>query len=70
MQKVAGIPVLLYPRRCFFFGTCTDGRKYADRTEHGNDVIFLVFLATVFGNLEVWKVKKLYIFLEYITAGV
>ena len=34
------------------------GRKSADRTEHGNDVIFLVFLATVFGNLEVWKVKK------------
>ena len=36
----------------------TYGRKSADRTEHGNDVIFLVILATVFGNLEVWKVKK------------
>ena len=24
------------------------GRKSADRTEHGNDVIFFVFLATVF----------------------
>ena len=34
------------------------GRKSADRTEHGNDVIFLIFLATVFGNLEVWKVRK------------
>ena len=34
------------------------GRKSADRTEHGNDVIFLVFLATVFGNLEVWRVRK------------
>ena len=32
---------------------CAYGRKSADRTEHGNDVIFLVFLATVFGNLEV-----------------
>ena len=31
---------------------------------------FLFFLATVFGNLEVWKVKKLYIFLKYISAGV
>ena len=36
----------------------TYGRKSADRTEHGNDVTFLVFLATVFGNLEVWKVRK------------
>ena len=34
------------------------GRKSADRTEHGNDVIFFLFLATVFGNLEVWKLKK------------
>ena len=32
--------------------------KSADCTEHENDVIFFVFLATVFGNLEVWKVKK------------
>ena len=33
---------------------CSDqvsyGRKSADRTEHGNDVILFVFLATVFGN--------------------
>ena len=36
----------------------TFGRKSADRTEHGNYVIFFPFLATVFGNLEVWKVKK------------
>ena len=34
------------------------GRESADRTEHGNDVIFLVFLAIVFSNLEVWKVRK------------
>ena len=34
------------------------GRKSADRTEHGNDVIFVVCLASVFGNLKVWKVKK------------
>ena len=34
------------------------GRKSADRTENGNDVIFFVFLATVFGNVEVWKVRK------------
>ena len=34
------------------------GRKSVDRTEHGNDVIFFLFLATVFGNLEVWKVIK------------
>ena len=46
------------------------GRKSADRTEHGNNVIFLVFLATVFGNLEVWKVWKWNIFLEHISAGV
>ena len=29
------------------------GRTSADRTEHGNDVIFFVLLAAVFGNLEV-----------------
>ena len=34
------------------------GRKSADRTEHGNYVIFFVFLATVFGNLEAWKVRE------------
>ena len=31
---------------------------------------FLFFLATVFGNLEVWKVNKCNIFLKYISAGV
>ena len=39
-------------------------------TEHGNGVIFFVFLVTVFGNLEVWKVKKWNSFLKYISAGV
>ena len=46
------------------------GRKSADRTEHGNYVIFLVFLATDFGNLEVLKVRKWNIFLKYISAAV
>ena len=46
------------------------GRKSADRTEHGNDVIFSVFLATVFGKLEVRKVRKWNIFLKYISAAV
>ena len=49
---------------------CTYGWNFSGRTEHGIDVIFLVFLATVFGNLEVWKVKKWNIFLKYISAGV
>ena len=44
-------------------GILAYGRKSADRTEHGNYVIFFVFLATVFGNLEVWKVRKWNIFL-------
>ena len=47
-------------------GHVSYGRKSADRTEHGNYVIFLVFLATVFGNLEVWKVRKWNIFLKHI----
>ena len=34
------------------------GRKSADCTKHENDVIFFVFLATVFGNLEFLKVQK------------
>ena len=41
---------------------CTYGRKSADCTKHGNDVIFFVFLAALFGNLEFWKVKKSNIF--------
>ena len=48
----------------------TYGRKSADCTKHENDVIFFVFLATVFGNLEVWKVNNCNIFLIYISAGV
>ena len=48
----------------------TYGRKSADCTKHENYVIFFVFFATVFGNLEVWKVKKWNIFLKYISAGV
>ena len=34
------------------------GRKSADRTEHGNDVIFFLSLAIVFGNLEIWLIRK------------
>ena len=48
----------------------TYGWHFWGRTEHGNYVIFFVFLATVFGNLEVWKVKKWNIFLKYISAAV
>ena len=50
-------PVYLYIF-CRHISTSTYGRKSADRTEHGNYVIFFLSLATVFGNLEVWKVKK------------
>ena len=46
------------------------GRKSADRTEHGNYVILIVFLAIVFGNLEVWNIRKWKIFLKYISAAV
>ena len=49
---------------------CIYGWNFSGRTEHGNDVIFFLFLATVFGNLEVWKVKKWNIFLKYISAPV
>ena len=52
------------------FHLCLYGRKSADCTEHGNYVIFFLFLATVFGYLEVWKVKKWNIFLKYISAAV
>ena len=34
------------------------GRKSADRTEHGNDVIFFLSLAIVFVDLEARNVKK------------
>ena len=37
---------------------CIYGRKSADCTKLGNDVIFFDFLAALFGNLEFWKVKK------------
>ena len=43
------------------------GRRSADRTKHGNDVIFS-FFTTVFGNLEVLNVKNRNIFLKYISA--
>ena len=46
------------------------GWNISGRTEHGNDVIFLFFLATVLCNLEVWKVKKWNVFLKYISAAV
>ena len=51
-------------------GVGVNGRKSADRTKHENYVIFFAFLAIVFGKLEVWKVKKWNIFLEYINATV
>ena len=54
----------------FFYSLPTYGWNFSGRTEHGNDVIFFLFLATVFGNLEVWKVKKWNIFLKYISAPV
>ena len=52
-----------------FISSTIYGRKFADRTKHEDNVIFFVFLATVFGNLEVCNVKKWNIFL-YISAGV
>ena len=51
-------------------GAVIYGRKSADRTKHENYVVFFAFLAIVFGKLEVWKVKKWNIFLEYINATV
>ena len=46
------------------------GWNFSGRTEYGKYVRFFVFSATVFGNLEVWKVNKCYIFLKVISAGV
>ena len=43
----------------------TYGWNFSGRTKHQNDVIILPFLTLYFGNLEVSKIKKFYMFWKY-----
>ena len=68
--KSESVPIYIFGAILHSIKQTVYGWNFSGRTEHGNYVIFFLFLATVFGNLEVWKVKKWNIFLKYISAGV